>query len=82
MPEVTQETFPRYSIDETGTVNVQIVTRTTIDGENFDRYWRRAVAPDDDDSDLSDDVRAVIAAARRPRAVARFEARKAKQEKP
>jgi hypothetical protein len=82
MPEVIQETFNRYQIDEHGKVHVQTVTRTTIDGEAFDRYWRRAVSPDDDDSDMPQGVRDVIAAARSPDAVARFEVRKAKQEKP
>ena len=82
MPEVTQETFPRYQIDEHGTVNVQIVTRTIIDGEPFDKYWRRAVSPDDDISDLAPEVQEVITAARRPEAVARFEARKAATPRP
>ena len=85
---VQKETLPRYSVDEFGNVNVQMVTRITDDeGQSTERYWRRAIGPDDDIAASLDAeaippairarLRTAIEAARTPEAVARSEARKA-----
>jgi len=90
---VTKETFPRYSVDEFGNVNVQMVTRIIDDeGRSTERYWRRSVGPDADIAASLDDpaippairghLRAVIEAARTPEAVARHGARKAATQTP
>lgn len=80
MPDITatKETLWRASIDEYAVVNVQRVTRLTDDeGESTERYWRRAVTPDDDIADLPPRLQTIVTAARYPEAVARYESRKA-----
>jgi hypothetical protein len=87
----TKEILWDGSFTTDGSVNVRRITRVIDDeGNVHDAYWRRSITPDvaDGFEDLPPamqppaHVRAVIAAARYPEAVARFEARKAKQEKP
>ena len=91
MPDitVTKDVLWRAQIDEFGCVNVMRVTRITDDeGETIERYWRRAITPDDDLAALTADLgvapavanrlKAIVQAGRYPEAVARFEARKAR----
>lgn len=93
MPDitVTEERLPRYSVDEYGCVNVQVVTRVTLpDGEVMESLWRCVITPDDTIDTVRlrgldpvpQPLRDAVQAARYPAAVARFEARKAEQSLP
>lgn len=84
---VDKEVLWRAQLDEFGCVNVQKVVRITDDeGEVQERFWRRAITPDDDwavmaaelnlGAGVTSRLQAIIDAARYPEAVARFEARK------
>ena len=82
MPQVTvtKEALWRAQVDEYAVVTVQRVTRITDDeGAVTERYWRRAVTPDDPVDDLPPRLQVIIGAARYPEALARWEARKAEQ---
>lgn len=85
---VEKEVLWRAQLDEFGCVNVQKVVRITDDeGEVQERFWRRAITPDDDFAALAAELnlgagvtsrlQAIIDAARYPEAVQRFEERKA-----
>ena len=88
---ITKEIRWAGSFDEFACVSIQRKTVWSDDetGEEVERYWRRAITPDDDLAALAADLDvapavanrlgAIVNAVRYPEAVARYEARKAEQ---
>lgn len=87
---VTEERFPRYSVDEYGCVRLQVAKVVTLpDGDTMETYWRCVITPDDTIANMNIPLDPIpqalvdaVQAARYPAAVARYEARKAEQTEP